>query len=202
MGEAGPGLSSLEWIAVIPGGACVSSGSVWRQACAVRTSREASRWMLEGEVGQADLDPGTGYADGAHHDTHPVLLTSKDVLDGGTHRRTPRIGAGDAPWHRTAMRLSLVCVAGEHALCEDGLVLLRAVCRVGSDAGGPIILADQKRQPCAVMDIGCASVLGADQATGPVNADVVLVAEDRDGEVDRLERLGFGAVFQPWLWST
>lgn len=43
------------------------------------------------------------------------------------------------------------------------------------------------------MGIGGARVPGADQAVRAVDADMVLVAEHRDGKIDRFERLGISA---------
>lgn len=91
------------------------------------------------------------------------------------------------------MRLALVDVAGEHALGEKGFVLLRAVGRIGPYPRGRVVRTDQRRQPCASVGIGGAGIPGADQAMRPVDADMVLVAEHRDGQIDRLECLGVRA---------
>ena len=96
--------------------------------------------------------------------------------------------------HRTAVRLSLMDVAGEHAFGQECLVLLGAVGCVGPYVRGRVVRADEDRQPCAIMSIGGASVSGADQAMSAIDTYVVLVPEHRDGEVDWLERLGVGAV--------
>ena len=83
-------------------------------------------------------------------------------------------------------------VPGEHAIREERLVLLGSIGGISPDAGGSVILADQNRQPCAVMGIGSAGIPGADQPAGLVDADMILVAQHRDGEIDRIGRPGIG----------
>lgn len=61
-------------------------------------------------------------------------------------------------------------VAGEHAFGQEGLVLLGAVGRVGPYARGRVVRADEDRQSCAIMSIGGAGVLGADQAMSAIDA--------------------------------
>lgn len=77
-----------------------------------------------GQVGHADLDAGAGNADGAHDEAHAMLLAGEDMLNRRADGRPLRIGGRDALGHWPAMRLSLVDVAGEHALGAEGLVLL------------------------------------------------------------------------------
>ena len=91
-------------------------------------------------------------------------------------------------------------VALEHAALEERFILLRAVGSVGPHARTGVLLADEVRQPCPIMGVGSTGIPSAAQTMRPVNADVVFVAEHRDGKVDWLERrristllhLGFG----------
>jgi len=84
-------------------------------------------------------------------------------------------------------------VAGEHAFGEKGLVLLRPVSGVGPHAEAGVVLANRLGPPLIVVGIGGAGVPGADQTMVAVDADMI-VAEHRDGKIDRLERLGIGAL--------
>src|SRR5690606_25257100 len=114
-----------------------------------------------------------------------MLLPGEHVLDMGTDFRALRVGPGDALGHRPARWFLLVDVAGEHALGEEGLVLLRAAGGIGPDARSGVVPADRNRQPSSVMGIGGASIPGADQPVRPVDADMVLVAEHGNGKIDR-----------------
>ncbi|KEO99082.1 hypothetical protein EH32_08250 [Erythrobacter litoralis] len=58
-----------------------------------------------------------------------------------------------------------------------------------------VLLSDELEQQCAIMGIGRACIRGTDQPMGSDNADVVLVAEQRDGEMHQLEPVGLGALF-------
>lgn len=84
-------------------------------------------------------------------------------------------------------------VAGEHAPGEERLVLLRSIGGIGPNARGGVLLADQIGQSRAIMGIGGAGIPGADQSMGPVDADMILIAEHRNGQIDRFCRLGVGA---------
>ncbi len=77
-----------------------------------------------GEVGHADLDPGTGDADGADEQAHAVLLPSEHVLDGRADSGALGIGPRDVLGHRPARHPPLLDVALEHAALEKRLVLL------------------------------------------------------------------------------
>ncbi len=89
-------------------------------------------------------------------------------------------------------------VAGEHALGEERLVLLWSIGRIGPYPRAGVVLADHVRQPGAVVGVGGAGIPGADQPMRTVDAYVVLVAEHRDGEVNRFERLGIRALLYPY----
>jgi hypothetical protein len=75
-----------------------------------------------------------------------------------------------------AVRLSLVDVAGEHALGEERFIFLGAVSCVGPHARCRVARADQDRQPSTIVSIGDARIPRADQAVGAAYADMVLVA--------------------------
>lgn len=142
---------------------------------------------------------GAGDTDGPHDEPHAVFLPGEHVLDCRAHGGSFCIGPGDAFGHRPARRLLLVDVAGEHPLGEERLVLLRSVGRVRPDTRSGVVLADHVGQPGAIVGIGRARIPCADQPVDPVDADVVLVPEYRDGEVDRLECLGIdGSYTTPW----
>lgn len=56
------------------------------------------------------------------------------------------------------------------------------------------MLAEEGRQPRAVIGVGGAGTLGADQPVGLVDADMIFVAEHRDREINLLGCLGVGAL--------
>ena len=71
----------------------------------------------------------------------------------------------------------MVDVAGEHAPGEECLVLLRSVGGIGPNARGGVLLADQIGQSRPIMGIGGARIPGADQSMGPIDTDMVFIAE-------------------------
>jgi len=71
----------------------------------------------------------------------------------------------------------VVDVAGEHAPGEECLVLLRSVGGIGPNARGGVLLADQIGQSRPIMGIGGARIPGADQSMGPIDTDMVFIAE-------------------------
>ena len=96
--------------------------------------------------------------------------------------------------NRPARHAFLMDVALEHAALEERFILLRAVGSVGPHARTGVLLADEVRQPCPIMGVGSTGIPSAAQTMRPVNADVVFVAEHRDGKIDRLEALGVAAL--------
>ena len=60
------------------------------------------------------------------------------------------------------VRLALVDVALKHAPFEEGLILLRAIGRLGQDTRAGVARADQVRQPGTIMGVCGAGVPGPD----------------------------------------
>lgn len=83
-------------------------------------------------------------------------------------------------------------IAGEHALGKERLVLLRSIGKVCPDARGGGLLADQIGQSRAVMGIGGARISSADQTVSPIDADMIFIDEQWDGQIDRFCRFGIG----------
>ena len=84
---------------------------------------------------------------------------------------------------------------------EMRLVLRRAIRGVGPDPAAGVGLVEQAGQLRAVVAGGVGGGPGADQPVAAVDADMVLVAEHRDGDVDALRavrrRLGLGVFHRP-----
>lgn len=123
-----------------------------------------------------------------------MLLASEHMLDLGADFGSPGVSFGDPLGHRLPRLAPLVDMALEHARSEERLVLLRPVGGICPYARAGVALADQVRQPRPVMGIGGTGAPCADQAVGLVDADMVLVAEHRDGEIDGFRGLGIGAL--------
>lgn len=136
---------------------------------------------VTGEVGNADLGPGSGDTDGADKQPHAVLLSGEHVLDRRADSVALGIGTGDVLGQRPKRHAPLVDVGLEHAPLDERLVFLRSTGRVGPYARTSVLLADQFLQLCTIMGVGGAGSPGADQPMGPIDADVVFVAEHRDG---------------------
>lgn len=123
-----------------------------------------------------------------------MLLACEHVLNRRADSGALRIGTGIVLGQRPTRHALLVDIALEHAPLEERFVLLRAIGRVGPYARAGVSLADEVRQPGPVMGVGGAGIPGADQPMRPVDADVVVVAEHRDGKITRLERLRIGTL--------
>ena len=137
-------------------------------------------------------------ADGANKQAHAVLLLGEDVLDAGPHRRSARRWRG--PWPRGIglplgflrwMRLTLP------ALLQIRLVGRRTIRGVGPYIRGCVCRIDQAlAQPGAVMSRCIGRLAATDDPITPVDRDVALVAEDRDGDVDLRLAVRFGLAFE------
>jgi hypothetical protein len=103
--------------------------------------------------------------------------------------------------HRAALRLLAGDAAHQHALAQQRLVLLRAIAAVGPDHAGRVAGIKEIAQARALMRCRVGDQPAPDQAMAAVGADVVLIAESRDRQVDRLaailERLGLGVLDRP-----
>lgn len=75
------------------------------------------------------------------------------------------------------------------------MVLLRPVGCIGPEARAGVPRADQVRCPGTDIYVGLSDIPGADQPMRPVDANLGLVPEHRNGQVDRLERLGAAPSF-------
>lgn len=149
---------------------------------------------ITNEVGHSDLDGGAGDADGAHDETHAVLLPGEHMLDMSADFGSPGIGLGNPLGHRPPRLAPLVDMALEHAGNEQRLVLLQPIGGIRPDARAVGAIADRVRQRRPVMSVGGTGTPVADQAVGFVDADMVLIAEHRDGEIGGLRGLGIGAL--------
>ncbi len=83
-----------------------------------------------GEVGHADLDGGTGDADGAHDQAHPVLLSGEHMLDLCADPGASAIGPGGPHRQRPPRFAPLVDMALEHAVARNASFFLETIGRV------------------------------------------------------------------------
>ena len=144
------------------------------------------------EVGEANLGRRPRQADGAHEQAHPVLLLGEDVFDVSPDGGLRRVRLGGAAWHRATPWLLAMDVAHEHALAQKILVLPRAIGGISPDAAGRVRAIEQIGQARAGMRCGVGHQPLADQPVPAVGADVVLVAELGDRQIDH-RRLTFAA---------
>ena len=92
-------------------------------------------------------------------------------------------------------------LAAQAAVFQERLVLGRAIGRIGPDIAGGVALVDEIFQLRPVVARGVRRRPGPDQAMGAVDADMVLVAESRDRQIDALRpalgRFGFRVFDRP-----
>lgn len=146
------------------------------------------------QIGHTDLDGGAGNADGSHGQPHPIFLPGEHMLDVRADLGSLGVSLGDPLRHQPPRLAPLVDVALEHASGEERLVLLGPVGCVRPHARTGVAVAEQDRQPRAVMGIRGTGTSGADQPMCLVDADVTFVTEHGNSQIDGLCRLGIGAV--------
>src|SRR5918994_6704991 len=127
---------------------CDAAWRAWRSARAASGARrlalqpEQAAHVVD-EVGEADLGRRPRKADGAHEQTHPVLLLGEDVLDMSPYGGLRRVRLGRAARHRAPLWLLAMDVAHEHALAQKVLVFPRAIGRISPDAAGRVRAIEQ-----------------------------------------------------------
>ena len=103
-----------------------------------------------------------------------------------------RVPAERLPWHgrisrhRPARRLLAVDVAREHPILQQRLVLLAAVAGIRPDPSRRIARIEQLAEPRPGMRRGIGHGPAPDQPVASIGTDMVLVAERRDRDVDRV----------------
>ena len=130
------------------------------------------------------------------------FLMREDMFDGAAHFRLLRIGEARALRHRLALGLLAMNARDEAAPRQHRLVLRRAIGGVRTDVARRVGSIENLLQPGAVMRGGVRRRPFADQPMRPVDRDMVLVTERRDGEIDRRNRsvfphLGFRVFDRP-----
>ena len=117
------------------------------------------------------------------------LLHREHVFDAGADLRLESVGAPRRLRHRPTRRLLAMDAADEAVPFEEHLVRLRAVGRVGPHRARRVGLVEQPlAQPRALVGRGVGRVPAPDQPMLAIDRDMVLVAEGRDGDVDRRNR--------------
>jgi len=148
------------------------------------------------KVGETDLGCRSGQADRANERAHWPFLSGEDVLDYRAHRRLAGIGVRGAARHRLAFGFLSMDLRTQSTVGEVLLVCLRAISGIGPDITGGVVLIDELRQYRAIVTSRIGDGAAADQAVPAVDANVILVPESRDREIDAahafLARLGLG----------
>jgi hypothetical protein len=200
-------LSGTDEVNPVLGGAALRlPGEAWRSLPGSGKRRlalqpEQAAHVVD-EVGEADLGYRPRQAEGAHEQAHPVLLLGKDVLDMSPDDGLRRVRLGRADRHRATLWLLAMNVAHEHALAQKVLVFPRTIGRISPDAAGRVRAIEQIGQARAGMRRGVGHQPLADQPVTAIVADVALVAELGDRQIDyrRLAlaaRLGVGRLDGP-----
>ncbi len=141
-----------------------------------------------GEVGHADLYRRPADANRPNEELHLVLLSGKDMLDGGAHFRATAIGPQHGLRHWLALRLLLVDVRLQAIVLQPLLVGPGSVGAVGPNRRGGIVLGDDVSELSAVMGTRARHRPSPDEAMRPVDAGMVLVTEHWNGDVMGLRR--------------
>lgn len=152
-----------------------------------------------GQVCQPDLHPRSSRADSTHEQAEAVLLSGKHRLDRRAH-----LGAGSVclalrgrephPWSASEVDLG-----GEAVPLQMSFVAPRPVSCVGPDGARGVRLIEQGREPRPIVSSGIRDRKPTHEAIGSVDAQVVLIAKHRNGDLDtRLAPLRTRQVW-PWL---
>lgn len=138
------------------------------------------------DVRQADLGLRPGDADGPDRQRHGLLLDREYVLDWGAVLRAGGIAASDMGWHRHSWAAPAVDIAHKADPVDERLVLLRAICAVGPDAGAGVgRVQEPAPQHPAIVGGGIGDVPSPDQPVATVDAGMRLVSEGRDRDVGK-----------------
>ena len=113
------------------------------------------------------------------------------MLDVGADLGFSVIGFQDSSGHGLPLWLLAVNLGSEAILLHGFFVFERAIGRVRPHHFGRVGFVQQIRKSRAIKRRGVGHCPGADQSKAPIRADVVLVAESRNGQING----GLGTVF-------
>ena len=142
-----------------------------------------------GEVGQGDLRGGPGHADGPDHQAEGLFLVGEDALHRRTHFRSCPVGLPLGRCQILTGPAAEVDLGTQAPGVEEGFVGLGPVGGVRPDIGR-LVAGNRCRQLSAVVGRRRRHGEAPDQAMRLVDADVVLIAEHRNGDLHP----GLGAV--------
>lgn len=149
------------------------------------------------DVGNADFRCCSGSANGAANEAHSRFLLGKDVFDMAMDFGLAAICDAVSLGHLPAFRLLVVNAGDEAILLHELLIGLRAIGGIGPDGTRLIVLVEQplaRSRSFISGSIGCLPL--ADQTEPPVDRDVVLESEGRNGDIDRRFR-AVGPLLRP-----
>lgn len=150
-----------------------------------------------GQIGHADFHPGALDTDGTDEQGHARFLGGKDMLDGRAHFGSGGVGPLVPPVHRLALGLAEMDHRLEPGTADRGLVLRRAIVRIGPDRLRDVCGVEHVLERAAVVACRVGYRPFAYEAEGAVDAGVILVAEHRHHDLRRNRRAhlaGFAAL--------
>src|SRR5215213_1063154 len=150
-----------------------------------------------GQVSQSDFRGGPGDPDGAHDQPEAALLGRKHRLNSRAHPRAGSVGPslhGGEAEPRSAAEVNL---RDEAVLLQKRLVGFRAVGRIGPDRAGGVRLVQNRPKLSPVVGCCVRDREPPHEAVGSIDADVVLVAKHRDGNLDPPLPRGLGGRLGP-----
>src|SRR5215213_6083252 len=150
-----------------------------------------------GQVSQSDFRGGPGDPDGAHDQPEAALLGRKHRLNSRAHPRAGSVGPslhGGEAEPRSAAEVNL---RDEAVLLQKRLVGFRAVGRIGPDRAGGVRLVQNRPKLSPVVGCCVRDREPPHEAVGSIDADVVLVAKHRDGNLDPPLPRGLGGGLGP-----
>ena len=139
-----------------------------------------------GQVGQTDAGLRPWEADRPHAQSHVRLLLGKHVLHAGAHGGLAGVGTRNVPGHRPPGRLLAMNPRDPADAGQPGFVGLRAIRRVRPDARRQIVTGDEAPQHRAVVMGGVGHRGTPNEPVRPIDGDMVLVAEHRNGNCRQL----------------
>src|SRR5215217_1016926 len=149
------------------------------------------------QVSQSDFRGGPGDPDGAHDQPEAALLGRTHRLNSRAHPRAGSVGPslhGGEAEPRSAAEVNL---RDEAVLLQKRLVGFRAVGRIGPDRAGRVRLVQNRPKLSPVVGCCVRDREPPHEAVGSIDADVVLVAKHRDGNLDPPLPRGLGGRLGP-----
>ena len=121
--------------------------------------------------------------DSAYHQPHAMLFGGEHVLDASPNSCPCRIALRDMRRHRPAAWFGALELCNQTATIKQSQIGLAAIGGISPHAACGVVGIEQDCKLAAIMPCRVGDDEAADEAVRPINAEMVLVAKHRHGDV-------------------